>query len=174
MARARRRPGAWYLGPDGDLTSEPTPTDAGDVLSRRPRSRAADVPRRTGANVWADDVQCDWTAARRHSASFIRAPLHDDTAMVGAGSPTCGSAEAADTDLEVTFSEIRPDGQEIYVQSGWLRASHRALDASARPSCDPSTPISRLMPSRCRRQSNQVHVELFPFTHVFRAGRACG
>ena len=33
-----------------------------------------------------------------------------------------------DADVEVNLSEVRPDGQEMYVQSGWLRASHRALD----------------------------------------------
>src|SRR5262249_56528582 len=38
---------------------------------------------------------------------------------------------APDTDLEVTLTELRPDGQELYVQNGWLRASHRALDPSS-------------------------------------------
>ena len=48
--------------------------------------------------------------------------------MAGAGRSSCGSsATSADTDLEATISEVRPDGQEIYVQSGWLRASERKL-----------------------------------------------
>ena len=34
----------------------------------------------------------------------------------------------ADVDLEVALTEVRPDGQEIYLQSGWLRASRRYLN----------------------------------------------
>ena len=37
-------------------------------------------------------------------------------------------SSTGDTDLEVTVTEVRPDGTEIYIQSGWLRASQRALD----------------------------------------------
>ena len=33
------------------------------------------------------------------------------------------SSTAKDTDVQVTLSEVRPDGKETYVQSGWLRAS---------------------------------------------------
>ena len=34
---------------------------------------------------------------------------------------------APDTDIQVTITEVRPDGKETYVQNGWLRASDRAL-----------------------------------------------
>ena len=34
----------------------------------------------------------------------------------------------ANTDLQVSLTEVRPDGQEMYVQDGWLRASNRKLD----------------------------------------------
>ena len=47
------------------------------------------------------------------------------------------AASAADTDLEVTLTEVRPDGTEIYVQSGWLRASMRALDEAASTDLEP-------------------------------------
>src|SRR5262249_5111158 len=36
-----------------------------------------------------------------------------------------------DADLEVNLSEVRPDGQEMFIQSGWLRASLRRLSAKA-------------------------------------------
>ena len=49
--------------------------------------------------------------------------------MVGTGSVDLWlRSSATDTDLQVTLSEIRPDGLEYYVQNGWLRASHRKLD----------------------------------------------
>ena len=52
--------------------------------------------------------------------------------MAGSGSADLWiAADAEDVDLQVTLSEVRPDGQEMLVQSGWLRASHRALDEDA-------------------------------------------
>lgn len=78
---------------------------------------------------------------------------------------------ALDTDLEVTLSEVRPNGREVYVQSGWLRASHRALDTAR------STPVSpvhtdleadvRPLPAG---RYTKVRIELFPFAQAFRAG----
>ena len=38
-------------------------------------------------------------------------------------------SSARDVDLQATVSEVRPDGMETFVQSGWLRASARKLDA---------------------------------------------
>ena len=46
-------------------------------------------------------------------------------------------SSARDTDLQVTLSEVRPDGRETYVQNGWLRASHRKLDRRASTALDP-------------------------------------
>ena len=71
------------------------------------------------------------------SLSWITAPLTRTTAIAGPGSVDLTLAStAADTDLEVTVSEVRPDGTEVYVQSGWLRASHRA-PVYADPADDP-------------------------------------
>ena len=55
--------------------------------------------------------------------------------------------EAADTDLEVTLTEVRPDGQERYIQSGWLRASHRQLDEAE---STPLLPFQPLLEARRR------------------------
>ena len=46
-------------------------------------------------------------------------------------------SSARDTDLQVTLSEVRPDGNETYVQNGWLRASHRRLDPARSTPLDP-------------------------------------
>ncbi len=74
--------------------------------------------------------------------------------VVGSGSADLWiRSDAADTDLEVTISEIRPDGQEMYVQSGWLRASHRALDEDAidRAAAGAHPPRGRCRAARRRR-----------------------
>ena len=75
------------------------------------------------------------------------------------------------TDLQVTLSEIRPDGQEVYIQSGWLRASHRKIDPQASSILRPVQ--SHLEPDAADLPAGQfveARVELFPFAHVFRAG----
>ena len=47
------------------------------------------------------------------AAVFTTAALTEDTVIIGPGSADLWvSTEAADTDLEVTISEIRPDGSE--------------------------------------------------------------
>jgi predicted acyl esterase len=71
----------------------------------------------------------------------------------------------------VTISEVRPDGKETYVQSGWLRASQRALD---------TTTSTHLLPVQTHARADVeplptgdaalVRVPLYPFAHAFRAG----
>jgi uncharacterized protein len=80
-------------------------------------------------------------------------------------------SSARDTDLQVTLSEVRPDGNETYVQNGWLRASHRKLDAAKSTALDP-------VPTHLRADAaplpagtfSLVRVPIFPVAHAFRAG----
>ena len=91
--------------------------------------------------------------------------------MVGSGSVDLWlESTAADVDLQVTLSEIRPDGQEVYVQNGWLRASHRKLDTSLSTELRP-VQTHRLVDAAPLPQGELVEarVEIFPFAHVFRA-----
>ncbi len=91
--------------------------------------------------------------------------------MIGSGSVDLYlQSNLGDTDLEVTITEIRPDGQEMYVQSGWLRASHRTLNTvdstELRPVHDHLETDASPLPDG---QFELVRVELLPFAHVFRA-----
>jgi predicted acyl esterase len=81
------------------------------------------------------------------------------------------AADAADTDVEVTLSEVRPDGTEIYIQSGWLRASRRALDEEAGTELAPvlsfaEEDVEPLRPG----QTAELAVPLLPVAHPLRAG----
>ena len=71
----------------------------------------------------------------------------------------------------MTVSEIRPDGQEVYVQSGWLRASHRAIDTkqstALRPVQGHFEKDAEALPAN---KWTLARVEIFPFAHAFRAG----
>ena len=61
--------------------------------------------------------------------SYLTAPLRTNTVVIGAGAVHVWiEASTPSVDLQVTVSEVRPDGRETFVQSGWLRASERKLD----------------------------------------------
>ena len=105
-------------------------------------------------------------------ATFTTAALTQDKVALGSASlDLMLSSTAPDTDLEVTLSEVRPDGKEVFVQQGWLRASHAALDASRSTATRPFQThqvgdVRPLVPS----VPSALRVEIFPFGHVFRAG----
>ncbi|HVO45974.1 MAG TPA: CocE/NonD family hydrolase, partial [Steroidobacteraceae bacterium] len=68
----------------------------------------------------------DWKAG---SLTYTTGPLQSDLVIYGPASADLWvSSTAGDTDLQVTLTEVRPDGQERFVQRGWLRMSSRAQD----------------------------------------------
>src|SRR5919109_1087803 len=75
------------------------------------------------------------------------------------------------TDLQVTLSEVRPDGAETYVQNGWLRASYRELYAARSTALDPvPTNLKRDAAPLPRRRYALVRVPIYAVGHAFRAG----
>jgi uncharacterized protein len=164
-----------YLTADGGLTDEPAGRANASV------SYTADpdalpptfFDEDSGDSVWAYDVTWDWQQPPDGTAaSFVSAPLTDDLVVVGSGSADLTiRSDATDTDLEVTISEIRPDGLEVYVQSGWLRASQRGLDETASTELRPvQTHTEADAAPLVAGEWTPVRVELFPFAHAFRAG----
>ena len=104
--------------------------------------------------------------------NYSTTPLAADTAVLGSASLDLSMASTAvDTDLEAAITEVRPDGQEMFVAKGWLRASHRKLDAAKSTVLRPyqthmEADFSPLIPG----QVTPVRLEIFPFGHVFRKG----
>jgi uncharacterized protein len=105
------------------------------------------------------------------AVAFETAPLTEDLVMLGTGSVDVWlQSNVDDADLEVNLTEVRPDGQEMYVQSGWLRASHRTLAEDA----------TTLWPAHTHREQDvaplpagewtPVRIGIAGFGHVFRAG----
>ncbi len=127
----------------------------------------------SGSGIWRADVQYSWVRNPDGTAAvFTSEPFAEDAVILGAGSADLWiSSSAVDTDLEVTISEIRPDGSEVYVQSGWLRASHRALDTAASTELTPvhthlAEDSSELVPG----EITPVRVDIFPVAHPIRSG----
>jgi uncharacterized protein len=76
----------------------------------------------------------------------------------------------SDVDLQVTVSEVRPDGLETFVQSGWVRASERKL-APGSSLLEPALSLRRAdVAPLPRGRFTQVVVPLYYEGHVYRAG----
>jgi hypothetical protein len=163
-----------YLGADGQLAAQPPATEEAVSYTADPDALPATFfDADTGGSVWAYDVTWDWQQPPAGTAaSFVSSPLTADLVAVGSASADLFiRADADDTDLEVTISEIRPDGQEVYVQSGWLRASHRALDDTASTELRPvATHTEEDAAPLAADEWNPARVEILPFAHAFRAG----
>ena len=120
----------WYLGAAGALVGD------GDLADDEAVDRFAFDPA-AGATTLLDDYDTlsalqDWKWSRfpaGTSASYLSEPLADDVVVAGQGYVDLWvGANAEDADVQVTISEVRPDGIEYLVQNGWLRLGHRALD----------------------------------------------
>jgi hypothetical protein len=62
----------------------------------------------------------------------VSAPLSSDTTVIGPGAVHVWiRSTKPDVDLQATVSEVRPDGNETFVQNGYMRASERKLSTGA-------------------------------------------
>ncbi|TVR36520.1 MAG: CocE/NonD family hydrolase [Nitriliruptor sp.] len=121
---------------------------------------------------WLMPGQNEWLPPLQDRVTFTSDPLQDDLVIAGSGSVDLWiAADATDVDLEVTLTEIRPDGQEQLVQSGWLRASHRALNDQLATALRPRhLHTAAAQEPLTVAASTPVRVELFPVAHAFREG----
>lgn len=106
------------------------------------------------------------------AVSYTTDALSSDLVLAGPASLDLWlTATGADTDLQVTVTEVRPDGQETYVQRGWLRASHRALDDARSTALRPYHTHARADAAELTAgEPTFMRLEVFPFAHAFRAG----
>ena len=78
-------------------------------------------------DVWGPLPE-DW---RGGSVAYTSGPLERDLVAYGPASVDVWlSSSSAELDLQATLTELRPDGQEVFIQRGWLRLSDRSLDAN--------------------------------------------
>jgi uncharacterized protein len=168
------RPVSWYLSFGGALVPGATRLPGVDEFTWNPRARPrADFSGNTGAGgLWGAAPRYHWTRNPRGTAlSYVSAPFASNVVVIGAGSLQAWiSASVPDVDLQVTVSEVRPDGLETFVQSGWVRASERKL-ARGSSLLAPVLSLRRRDVSRLPRgRFTQVVVPLYYEGHVYRAG----
>ena len=158
-----------YFQPDGSLAESP-PEETGQSASTyqfvSTPSLSQLIPRDDqGRLQWSEDPHTEY-------AAFVSEELTENRVCLGSGLVELWlRSSAEDTDLQVTLTEVRPDGTEMFVQNGWLRASHRAEDPERnlprRPWQTHKEADQEMLPSG---EFSNMRVELFPFGHVFRAG----
>ncbi len=164
---------AWQLDGNGSLTDGPLTTPGeGKYIADPSVLPAAFYPGGQSSDIWKAGTQYDWQPMPDETGlGFVTEPFTENVVVAGAGSVDLWiSATSADTDIEATITEVRPDGQEIYVQSGWLRASERALADDATELRPTHTNLEADAADLPVGELTEVRVELFPFAHPFRAG----
>ena len=168
------QPMALYLGVGEALGEQPpTAPSASDSYAHSAAGSQGIGNPRYGYASLPDAYMWDRYAPPRGAAlAYTSAPFSDDTVLLGSASADLWiTATAPNVDLQVTLTEIRPDGQEVFVQQGWLRTKQRALDTHASTTLLPVQthaiedvqPLSSSVPSLAR-------VEIFPFGQVIRKG----
>lgn len=125
---------SWYLDAGGRLSSTKAKGAGSDLFTWNPHAR----PATSFTGNTAGGPGGLWTATPTYhwgqnppgtAASYLTSPLSSNTVVIGAGEVQLWvKSSAPSVDLQVTVSEVRPDGKETFVQDGWLRASERKLD----------------------------------------------
>ena len=124
-------------------------------------------------DVAATQPDYDWAPiVDGKGVGFVSGALASDTIIAGPSSLNLYlKSSKRDTDLQASISEVRPDGNETYVQSGWLRASHRKLDRKLSTALDPyPTHLKKDAKGIPKKGWTKVRVPIMPVVHAFRAG----
>ena len=166
---------SWFVSRRGELR-EKRPRKAvrrsfkADPRSTEPTNFTGDPG--TG-NLWTKTPTYHWEEHPRGTAlSWLTDPLGDDAAVIGSGAVQLWVRSAKpDVDLQATISEVRPDGKEVFVQGGWVRASMRKLDPAKSTRLEPVLSLRKSdiepMP---RKRFAKVTIPLYYQGHAYRAG----
>jgi hypothetical protein len=175
---------SWYLGPKGTLAAK-APARKG-INTYRSNAKAlalTDYGPNTGTGgLWGNASQWDWKWTQNPAGtavSYLSAPLASNTTVVGGGAVYVWiRSSTPNVDLLATVSEVRPDGNETFVQNGYMRANERKLSHSRnnifkQPSSllypVPSELASDLQPVP-KNRFVQVPIPLYYEGHAYRAG----
>ena len=163
----------WFLRTDGSLA--PHRSHRGGHGSKfRADPKALPTTDYTGSSsgIWAAHPSYDWRQIPKGKGlAWITPKLTKTAVVLGGGSfDVWVKTRVKDVDLEATVSDVRPDGSEVYVQSGWLRASHRKLASSSTVMLPVHTDLeadARPMPSG---KYQRLRIEIPSFAQPFRKG----
>ena len=174
----------WFFGGKGKLTDvKPSARGVNWFKADAQALPLTSYGENTGTGgLWGNAAQWDWKWKPNPAGtalSYVSAPLKSDTTVIGAGAVYAWvKSSTKDVDLVATVTEVRPDGNETFVQSGYLRTSMRKLSHDKRnPMKVPSTLLEpqlsmlkadqKPMP---RRRFVKVAIPLYYQGHAYRTG----
>ena len=178
LARAldARRPGTWTptassapprrRRPDGEPRAVDAYVSDPEVRPRRNYDGASD-------DLWHAEPDFEWAPMVDGNAlTYLSEPLDEPLSIVGPSSLDLWlRSTATDTDVQVTLTEVYPDGGERYVQSGWLRASHRQLEDGRTTALSPiPTHLEADNEPLVPGELTELRVGIFPVAHTFHSG----
>ncbi|HET7311451.1 MAG TPA: CocE/NonD family hydrolase [Mycobacteriales bacterium] len=174
----------FYFGPGGTMTDAQPSSRGTSSFTADPHALAlTDYGQNTGTGgLWGSTSQWDWKWKANPAGtavSYLSAPLAKDTAIIGAGAVYAWvKSSQPDVDLQATVSEVTPDGNETFVQNGYLRASERKLSYDRVNVMNTPSTLLEPVPSMLARDVQpmpaekyvRVAIPLYYEGHVYRAG----
>lgn len=122
--------------------------------------------------IWQAHPAYHWKQIPKGTGlGWITAPMPRTKVYLGGGSLNVWvKTRAPDVDLEATVSDVRPSGREVYVQTGWLRASHRRLAPSSTALHPVHTDLESDAKPMPRGRLRLLRIEIPAFAQPFRKG----
>jgi len=167
------QPTSYYLGAKGALsTTKPAGAGTDSYVSDPSVRPVTTLPGDGQADAWKAQPPYDWKpVVSGKGLGYTTEAFTEDTTIAGPSSADLYvKSSAKDTDLQVTMSEVRPDGKESYLQSGWLRASHRELGPTSTAIDPVQTHLKRDARPMPKGKFELVRVQIFPVATTLRAG----
>jgi uncharacterized protein len=173
---------SWYLGAGGTLSEQPSASKGIDTYTSD--SKAAPLTDFSGGTggggLWGNASQWSWNWVQPpagDAASYVSAPLSENSVAVGAGAIKLWvESSTPDVDLQATVSEVSPEGNETFVQNGWIRASERKLATTSNnmfkqePTVLEPIPTFRKMVPMPAGKFVPITIPLYFEGHAYRAG----
>jgi predicted acyl esterase len=174
----------WYFGPGGAMGEQlPSAEGVDSYTSDANATPLTDFGTSTGSGgLWGNASQWEWNWQQPpagSAVSYVSTPLTSDTSAVGGGAVHLWvRSSTPDVDLQATVSEVRPDGNETFVQDGWLRASERKLATTSKNLLDQRPTLLQPIPTMLASDVEPmpagefvpVVVPLYFEGHAYRAG----
>jgi len=175
---------SWYLGPEGTLNEhQPASTGTDSYTSNASATPLTDYSGNTETGgLWGDAAGWEWNwqqPAAGSAVSYVSPALASNTTAIGAGAVNLWvESSTPNVDLQATISEVRPDGNETFVQNGWIRASERKLATTSTNMFDQEPtalePIPTFLASDVQAMPADefvpVTIPLYFEGHAYRAG----
>jgi uncharacterized protein len=175
----------WYFGPNGTMTDKPATKTGIDWYTSNPKALPendySSSNTETGG-LWGNASQWSWNWKPNPAGtavSYVSAPLTQNTVVIGGGAVHVWvRSSTPDVDLMATVSEVRPDGNETFVQNGWLRASERKLSYSSNDIFKQPSTLLEPVPSELAKDAKpmpkgkfvEIVIPLYFEGHAYRAG----